>query len=85
MSKEVTRTVFRKFKDGQILALFPYEKYDAFGLYCVSYMHIGQHSAADYSGMVAETTLAKPEEYASLKKELESIGYLIHPIKRASK
>lgn len=41
----------------------------------LSYMHIGQHGDADYQGVVSSTKLAKPEEYADLKKELESIGY----------
>ena len=68
-----TKVIFKKFK-GEIVALFPDEPYN----YCTpwlvnSYSHIGQHSAAsvDLFGCKA----AKPDEYADLKAELESIGY----------
>ena len=73
--KEKTKVVFRKFKDGDIIALFPEieggvnQKGE-----CMSYMHIGQHSGASYA-LVYDTKLAKPEEYADLFAELEGIGY----------
>jgi hypothetical protein len=37
-------------------------------------MHIGQHGAAD-PHIVHDTRPARPHEYASLKAELERIGY----------
>lgn len=71
-----TITVFRKFPDGEVIALFPYLPHDASGLYCVSYMHTGQHGAADTS-ITRPTKPASPSEYAPLKRELESLGYLV--------
>ncbi len=40
------------------------------------YAHVGQHSAV-HMEYVADSRLATPEEYASLKNELEGIGYVL--------
>ena len=67
--------IFRRFPDGDIIALFPYlpaECLDAWP--CQSYMHVGQHGAAD-PRIVYDTRPARPHEYAALKTELEQIGY----------
>jgi hypothetical protein len=71
--KHKTVVIFRKFKDEQIIALFPYLKEN--NGYCVSYMHIGQHSAANYSYIVKYTTLALAFDYEDLKHELSGLGY----------
>ena len=68
-----TRVVFRKFKDGDILALFPELSEGGAGV--ESYMHVGQHSSADYQHCICRTKPATPEEYEDLAVELESIGY----------
>ena len=68
-----TIVIFRKFKEGDILALFPFEEHN--GPLCVSYQHIGQHSGADYGHCIDITRPAKPEEYEPLRRELVSIGY----------
>lgn len=68
------KVVFRKFKDGEIIALFPYIIANSCGD-CDSYMHVGQHSAADYSAVINTTKLATEEEYKDLLNELKSIGY----------
>ena len=70
-----TKVIFRKFSDGDIIALMPelpgnYNPY----MTCESYMHIGQHGGASVD-LTNVTIPAKPEEYASLLSELESIGY----------
>jgi hypothetical protein len=70
-----TKVVFRKFYDGQIIALFYAEKETAF--LCSSYMHIGQHSTADAHGLVAKTKPATPGEYTALANELRGIGYVL--------
>ena len=67
-----TKTIFRKFKDGEVIALFPEIPSDYEGRYCDSYMHIGQHGSANYQGLLKDTVLATPEEYAELKHELET-------------
>lgn len=62
---ELTRVIFRK-DDGEIVACFPDD------MSC--YSHIGQHS--EYvREWYADTKPATPEEYADLKRELESAPY----------
>ena len=75
MVNEKTLTIFRKYKDSDIIALFPNEKHN--DMLCMSYMHIGQHGGADYHGTISITRPATPEEYHDLKVELESIGYTL--------
>jgi len=68
-----TKTIFRKFKNnGDIIALFPESPSDIYGRYCDSYIHIGQHGSANYQMLLNDTVLATPEEYAELKRELET-------------
>lgn len=74
MNTEQTKVVFRKWPEGDILALFP-DMNHGYGGLCASYQHIGQHSGADYSHCIAATRPATLEEYAPLAAELESIGY----------
>jgi len=81
--EEVINAVFRKYVDnGDLLVLFPYENNYADPEYYESYQHIGQHSAAHYKHCLSITDLAKPEEYAALKRELEGIGYNLDIRKR---
>lgn len=70
-----TKVIFRKFKDGDVIALFPtiagdYNPY----VTCQSYQHIGQHGAASVD-LVYSTKLATPDEFKALQDELVSIGY----------
>lgn len=74
----ITEVMFRKVK-GEVIAMFPYEKYDAFNV--LSYMHIGQHSSC-HRNFVYMSKPATESEYASLKNELEQIGYNLKIIKR---
>lgn len=80
--KEATTVIFRRFKGGEVIALFPYEIEDWNGA-IMSYMHIGQHSAATL-GLIDTTKLATPEQYAALQKELEGIGYVLDIRKRVN-
>lgn len=68
-----TKVNFRKFKDGDIIALFP--EIQETNKYVDSYMHIGQHGNADYNGVIKNTTPATKEEYKPLLEELLYIGY----------
>lgn len=79
-----TVVIFRKWPDGDILALFPTVPGDVFGNLCNSYEHVGQHGNADYHGCIRQTKPAKPSEYADLKKELGRIGYNLVIRKRAT-
>lgn len=72
----MTPVIFRVWKDtNDVIAFFPTIPSDYKGLYCESYMHVGQHSSACRSLLTDVTRLAKPEEYESLLRELVSIGY----------
>ena len=73
-----TKVVFRKWHNGDIIALFPEEASDHHGLYCLSYEHMGQHGSAS-PDLSPYTTAAKPDEYAELKRELEMehSGYVL--------
>jgi hypothetical protein len=79
----ITKVVFRKWANGDILALFPEVPADAAGHQCQSYEHVGQHGGADYFLCLNKTRPAQPNEYQSLKSELEAIGYCLQPIRRA--
>ena len=71
---ETTKVIFRKYKDGEVIALMPEEKWSDG---CVtSYAHIGQHSGADYNKVMRDTKPATADEYASLYNELKQVGYL---------
>lgn len=75
--KEKTRVIFRKFKGSEdLIALFPQIPGDNDIATCSSYMHIGQHGAANLVHCMCYATLpAEPKEYEGLKKELEGLGY----------
>ena len=70
----MTKVIFRKFKNGEVIALFPQEPATRDGWECMSYMHVGQHGSAD-PFVVNHTKPAMPWEYSELYKELKSIGY----------
>ena len=68
----MTKVIFRKFKDGDVIAVFPEVSYNY--VHIMSYQHDGQHG--DCVPWIAQfTKLAKPEEYAPLLAELKAIGY----------
>jgi hypothetical protein len=82
MKKELT-VIFRKYSNGDVIALFPYELENAYGD-VLSYMHIGQHSIATYNFVIRNTKLATEEEYSDLLNELKGIydGHKIKVLKR---
>ncbi len=73
-NNQMTEVIFRIWKDGTIDAVFPYDIADLKGNITI-YTHIGQHCSGDYYGCIERTKLAKPEQFADLKKELESYPY----------
>ena len=84
-STPVTLVVFRCWRDtGDIIALFPELAADYQGRFCDSFEHLGQHSRADYCGVIRATKPVSLEEATDLIRELERIGYRLKPIKRAS-
>jgi len=78
---EETLVVFRVWRDtGELIALFPAMKEP--GYLCGSYMRVGQHGAADYEGVVAQSRPAREEEYEDLHAELEDLGYRLRVLKK---
>ena len=83
MTEPETRVIFRAFRDGgDVIAFFP--DIEAEPGCCLSYMHTGQHGAANYHALTAgphpsrtPTRQAMPHEWADLAAELGSIGYLL--------
>lgn len=84
---DVTDVIFRKWRNANVIALFPGVAYDRHGVYCSSYEHVGQHGAAsmDLAGPYQGLDAAKPHEYAELKRELEGLGYVLKVVKRATR
>jgi hypothetical protein len=81
---EKTDVIFRKEKNGDILAVFPYEPYnDIIGL-VGCYAHVGQHSGCQYDYVRQETKPAQPNEYNDLLNELKGIGYNVNIVKKWS-
>ena len=80
-----TKVIFRKFPDGDVIALFP----EIAGTYeywqdCLSYMHVGQHGSASVD-LVQSTKLASETEYQDLYNELTAeypFGYDLKVCKR---
>lgn len=80
----MTKVVFRKWKEGDVIALFPDEPWNRHDYTTTSYMHVGQHGAADYTGVITVTRPARENEYQNLLAEHKTIGYNdLHIMQRA--
>jgi hypothetical protein len=76
------KVIFRTFKKGNdVIAFFP-DNNEVNRGYMMSYQHLGQHSEADYYGLLKITKLATTEEYLPLLNELTSIYGDIKPVKK---
>lgn len=79
-----TRVVFRRYPDGQVIALFPDILWSGQRGEVTSYMHLGQHGAVDYRHVLAATRQAREDEYGDLLSELQATGYDdLHVVRRA--
>jgi hypothetical protein len=80
------KVIFRKYPQGDVIALFPRIPFDNRGNLCLSYsyQHLGQHGGADFAWVIDQTFLATPKEYASLAKELRDIGYKLEIAKKTN-
>lgn len=87
MSKsKAVPVIFRAFKDnGHVIALFPTQVGDCRDRSVMSYMHVGQHGAADL-GVISRTRPATAQEAAQLAKELRAkpYEYVLKPAKKVS-
>lgn len=72
---EFTDVIFRRFRDGDVIALFPtLPGTNDWPNDCQSYQHVGQHGTASVF-LTLDTKPAAPEHYAALLRELISLGY----------
>ena len=85
---QTVKMVFRVYRPdpgvtsvGEVIALMP-ELTENDPRFVMSYMHVGQHGAASYAGVIRSTRPAQPAEYARLFDELTRIGYDVVPIER---
>lgn len=78
---ESTRTILRRFPDGDLIALFP--DIDEGRGRCSSYMRVGQHAPADRR-LVDRTRPVDPSDLdaAALLRELRAVGYEPRVIRR---
>ena len=53
MQPKATKVVFRRFPDGEIIALFPDDPWNKSDYTTASLLAVGQHGAADYQHVVA--------------------------------
>lgn len=73
-----TKVIFRVWRDVDqaVIAIFPEEPSDTQSWYnCDMYERIGGHGGGNPAGVIRQTRPAQPEEYAALKRELESYPY----------
>lgn len=81
VDEDKTKIIFRKDKeDGDIIAVFAEDIQSNNMIGC--YAHMGQHSTMSLDYYNKGTTPATPEEYADLKRELESIGYNVEVVNK---
>ena len=71
MKTKVIFRIFPKSKGGEVIALFPEEPGTNDPRTCLSYVRNGQHGAASVD-LGRSLRLATPEEYAPLKRHLET-------------
>ena len=67
---EKVKVIFRKNKDGQVIAFFP--EFHVQRENIMSYMHIGQHGEASLD-FYYSTKKANAQEYESLLNELKAV------------
>lgn len=81
---EETAVIFRMW-EKQVTAIFPEIPHNEYAGWYVCYAHIGQHDACDFR-FTSKGRLATPEEYESLKRELESepFGYKLRIYKKVT-
>lgn len=75
-----TPVLFRIDRSGdnrEICAVFPFEPATENPDTMTCYAHFGQHGACSSEWVRDQTKPATPDQYASLKTELESLGYVL--------
>ena len=55
----ITKVIFRKYRNGDVIAVFPEIPTDLYSYDCLSYMTIGQHAACNWLAILEMTTPCK--------------------------
>lgn len=71
----LVRVIFRAFKDGEVIALFPDLPGNVDPSTCAFYAHVGQHGHARADELIAATRPAREPDFIPLKRELESAPF----------
>ena len=71
----LTKVIYRKYPDGEVIAIFPEIPGTIEPHTCTSYMHLGQHAACDPTHVVSTTKPAREEDIADLRRELVRVGH----------
>lgn len=82
--KTKTAVIFRKWANGDVIAVFPAEVADQCADHCMSYEHVGQHGACSVD-IAQMTSPCNESDYQPLYKELTSIGYDLKIVSRFTK
>jgi hypothetical protein len=69
--EQPTVVLFRRYRTGEVVALFPDIPFDDQG-HVSSYSIVGEHAAADYEGVIADTLPASEPEYRTFLKLLKA-------------
>lgn len=80
-NNDITDVIFRKEKDGNVIAVFPYVIYDNIGnVSC--YSHIGQHSSMTWEYFFITKPCRNKHDFIDLYDELVSLGYNLNVIQK---
>ena len=81
-----TKVIFRKEKNGEVLAVFPEFPGDNNPYRtCACYSHIGQHGAMALDYIKSTSELKYRMDYQDLYDELVSVGYDLEVVTRISR
>lgn len=80
----MTKVIFRKWNNGQIIALFPGEAADACEDHCSSFDKQCGHSAACCDSIILLSRPPSSDEYAELREALVRLGYSLKIARRTS-
>lgn len=85
---EKTKVIFRKFPDGEVIALFPELPGTNSVSDCLNYMHVGQHGSGkatlDGTKSIAIDDCPCQVKVNQLRRELRAIGYTLTVVSRFS-
>ncbi len=83
--KHKDEVMFRRWPEGEVIALFPYIIATTTEGFVESYMHVGQHSGADLEIIhCTKPANLSESDTAMLYNELTQIGYHLKVIKRVN-